>query len=488
MARTYLDTGRPIFALATAPGRAALAVIRVSGSSALERCDRCFSGLRPLSDARGYSMLHGFLVDPDSGERIDEVVASIFRGPRSFTGEDSVEFSCHGSPAVASRALAALERTGLSPALPGEFTFRAFINGKTDLVRAEAIAELAGAQCESARADALARLSGALSSEYASLRDAMLDLLAEIEARLDYPEEEGPGDDEVQASASDDVGVGGAPGAKEPATAQSPAQPGLAALASCEARLERLSRSYLGGRLRQEGALVVVAGRPNAGKSSLFNLVTREERAIVSPEPGTTRDWLEAWIEIGGYAVRLVDTAGLRRAEGGVEAEGVRRSLDLSGRADVVVYLADGRAGLSPEDEEFIARHPGTIKLWNKIDAPDCLPAPQGGGWLPVSAKKGDRLDSLEAALKERLDSLAAGGDGGASSGEIRLASERQKILVDRCLESARRAREGAVAGLPLDAIALDLREAAGFLGEITGEIAGEEVFDRIFGSFCLGK
>ncbi len=469
MARTYLDTGRPIFALATAPGRAALAVIRVSGSSALERCDRCFSGLRPLSDARGYSLLHGFLVDPDSGERIDEVVASIFRGPRSFTGEDSVEFSCHGSPAVASRALAALERTGMSPALPGEFTFRAFINGKTDLVRAEAIAELAGAQCESARADALSRLSGTLSSEYASLRDAMLDLLAEIEARLDYPEEEGP----------DEADAAGAP---------SPAQPGLAVLASCEARLERLSRSYLGGRLRQEGALVVVAGRPNAGKSSLFNLVTREERAIVSPEPGTTRDWLEAWIEIGGYAVRLVDTAGLRRAEGGVEAEGVRRSLDLSGRADVVVYLADGRAGLSSEDEEFIARHPGTIKLWNKIDAPDCLPAPRGGGWLPVSAKKGDRLDSLEAALKKRLDSLAAGGDGGASSGEIRLASERQKILVDRCLESARRAREGAAAGLPLDAIALDLREAAGFLGEITGEIAGEEVFDRIFGSFCLGK
>jgi len=483
MARTYLDTARPIFALATAPGRAALAVIRVSGNSALELCGRCFSGRRPLSDARGYSMLHGFLVDPDSGERIDEVVASIYRGPRSFTGEDSIEFSCHGSPAVASRAFAALERVGLSPALPGEFTFRAFINGKTDLVRAEAIAELAGAQCESARADALARLSGALSSEYASLRDAMLDLLAEIEARLDYPEEEGPDDDEVPAPAA-----GGARPADKHDTAAASALPGLAALASCEARLARLSQSYLGGRLRQEGALVVVAGRPNAGKSSLFNLVAREERAIVSPEPGTTRDWLEAWIEIGGYAVRLVDTAGLRRVEEGVEAEGVRRSLDLSGRADVVVYLADGRAGLSLEDEEFIALHPDAITLWNKIDAPDCLPAPRGGDWLPISAKKGDRLASLEAAVKARLDGLAAGGENGAPSGEVRLASGRQKILVDRCLESVRRAREGGMAGLPLDAIALDVREAAGCLGEITGEIAGEEVFDRIFGSFCLGK
>lgn len=445
-------------------------------------------------------MLHGFLVDPDGGERIDEVVAAVFRGPRSFTGEDSVEFSCHGSPAVASRALAALERAGLSPALPGEFSFRAFINGKTDLVRAEAIAELAGAQCESARADALARLSGALSAEYASLRDAMLDLLAEIEARLDYPEEEGP--DEAEAETAGGPDATGAAGARSPAAAAGSARPWLAALASCEARLERLSRSYLGGRLRQEGALVVVAGRPNAGKSSLFNLVTREERAIVSPEPGTTRDWLEAWIEIGGYAVRLVDTAGLRRAEEGVEAEGVRRSLDLSGRADIVVYLADGRAGLSAEDEAFIALHPGAIKLWNKIDAADCRPAPEGGDWLPISAKKGERLESLEAALRARLDLLAGGGLGAAPGAaeplssdrpsshadEVRLASARQKTLVDRCLEAVRRAGEGALAGLPLDAVALDLREAAGFLGEITGEIAGEEVFDRIFGSFCLGK
>ena len=483
MARTYLDTGRAIFALATAPGRAALAVIRVSGSAALELCDRCFSGQRPLSEARGYTMLHGFLVDPGSGERIDEVVAAVFRGPRSFTGEDSVEFSCHGSPAVAGRALAALEMAGLSPALPGEFTFRAFINGKTDLVKAEAIAELAGAQCESARADALARLSGALSAEYASLRDAMLDLLAEIEARLDYPEEEGPED-----------GDGEAVDARSAAAAVS-AQPWLATLASCEARLERLSGSYLGGRLRQEGALVVVAGRPNAGKSSLFNLVTREERAIVSPEPGTTRDWLEAWIEIGGYAVRLVDTAGLRRVEEGVEAEGVRRSLDMSGRADVIVYIADGRAGLSPEDREFIVSHPGAIKLWNKVDAADCMPAPQGGGWLPISAKNGDRLEALEAALRERLDTLAAGLPGHASGGrraafpgEVRLASGPQNPFVERCFESARGARAGGASGLPLDAVALGGREAADFLGESTGEIAGEEVFDRIFGSFCLGK
>lgn len=472
MARTYLDTGRPIVALATPPGRSALAVIRASGAKAIELCARCFSAGQDLESAPGYTMRHGFLIDPDSGERVDEVVAAVFRAPRSFTGEDSVEISCHGSAAVTSRALAALEKAGFAPALPGEFSFRAFINGKTDLVKAEAINELAGAQCESAREDALLRLSGVLSKEFSALRDEMLDLLAVVEAHLDYPAEEGADEDSEAPEGFED---------------REENLPWMARLSACERRLAALSRSYIGGRLRQEGALVVVAGRPNAGKSSLFNLVVREERAIVSPEPGTTRDWLEAWIEVGGYAVRLVDTAGLRRAEEGIEAEGVRRSLDLSGKADIIVYLVDGRAGLAPEDEDFIALHPAALKLWNKLDASDCLPVPPG--WLGLSAQKGDHLDRLEAAIESLLAaSSRTGGASGSRESSIRVASARQKGLIDRCLESIGRAEEGAKAGAPLDGTALEIREAADFLGEITGEIAGEEVFDRIFGSFCLGK
>lgn len=463
MARTYLDTGRPIVALATPPGRSALAVIRCSGERTIELCAACFFSGRPLSAAPGYTMVHGYLLDSKSGERIDEVIAAVFRAPRSFTGEDSVEFSCHGSTAVASRALAALERVGFAPALPGEFSFRAFINGKTDLVRAEAVNELSGARCESAREDALSRLSGTLSSEFSGIRKEMLDLLAEIEARLDYPAEE-----------TADEGLDGE-------------LPWMGRLSVCEDRLERLSRSYIGGRLRQEGALVVVAGRPNAGKSSLFNLVVREERAIVSPEPGTTRDWLEAWIEIGGYAVRLVDTAGLRRAEEGVEAEGVRRSIDLSGKADILVYLVDGRVGLAAEDTEFIARHPAALKFWNKVDAADCLPPPPG--WWVLSAKNGAGLESLESAILGLLNaSLEVTGQRDSKESSVRVASSRQKALVDSCLESIRKARAEARGGVPLDITALGVREAADILGEITGEIVSEEVFDRIFGSFCLGK
>lgn len=463
MARTYLDTGSPIVALATPPGRSALAVVRTSGKNAIERCASCFSAGSALAAASGYTMVYGFVVDPDTGEKIDEVVAAVFRAPRSFTGEDSVELSCHGSTAVVARVLEILERAGFAQALPGEFSFRAFINGKTDLVKAEAVNELSGARCESAREDALRRLRGALSSEYAGIRSDMLDILAEIEARLDYPEDEGP-DDEKRW---------------------------LDRLIACADRLDRLSRSYISGRLRQEGALVVVAGRPNAGKSSLFNLIVREERAIVSPEPGTTRDWLEAWIEVGGYAVRLIDTAGLRHAEEGIEAEGVRRSRELSDRADIVVYIVDGRVGFVGEDGEFAALHPDALKLWNKIDAPDCGPIPSG--WLGLSAKKGDRLDRLEAAIVDRL--AAAGsltsGDANPSANfeeEVRIASARQKTLVDRCAESVRRAISGAGIGAPLDAVAVDVREAAGFLGEITGELVSDEVFERIFGSFCLGK
>jgi tRNA modification GTPase len=406
-------------------------------------------------------MVHGWLVDHGDGQRVDEVMAAVFRAPRSFTGEDSVEFYCHGSGAVTARALAVLEEVGFAPALPGEFSFRAFINGKTDLVKAEAINELASANCEAARQDALQRLSGGLSKAYKDLRDELLDLLAELEARLDYPADEGEGEGLEAESRL------------------------LLRLDTCRDRARRLAEGYIAGRLRQEGALVVVAGRPNAGKSSLFNLIVREERAIVSSEPGTTRDWLEVWVEVSGYALRLVDTAGLRQALGEIEAEGVRRSLELSARADIVLYMVDGRNGLVAEDEDFLSRYPEAIKLWNKTDLDECSEPPEG--WLGLSAKKGGGLPLLETAMIGKLAALSGGG--AASQKEtLRLASARQKTLLDQCRSALDSAQAAAARGLPLDALALDIREAADYLGQISGEITSEEVFDRIFGAFCLGK
>ncbi len=456
-----MDRGRPIAALATSPGRSALAVIRCSGPRTIELCARCFSPGEALASAPGYGMVHGWLKDPRGGERIDEVLAAVFRAPRSFTGEDSVEFFCHGSGAVVARALAVLEEQGFSPALPGEFSFRAFINGKTDLVKAEAINELANVNCEAARQDALDRLGGTLSKAYKELRDELLDLLAELEARLDYPADEVEGEGlEVESGL-------------------------MAHLRNCRERVRHLAEGYIAGKLRQEGALVVVAGRPNAGKSSLFNLILREERAIVSPEPGTTRDWLEVWVELSGYALRLVDTAGLRQASGEIEAEGVKRSLELSARADIVLYMVDGRKGLVVEDEDYLARYPETIRLWNKTDLDECPEPPPG--WLGLSAKKGIGLPVLEAAVLAKLTALSGGG-AACEKETPRLANSRQKHLLDQCLAALEAAQASADRGLPLDALALDIREAADYLGQISGEIGSEEVFDRIFGAFCLGK
>ena len=487
-----MSTDDPIVALATPPGMGALAVIRCSGREAIERCAQCFSRPSALRAASGYQMVHGFVLDPETKDRIDEVMAAVYRAPHSFTGEDSVELSCHGSPAITVRILEALQKAGFVPALRGEFTFRAFLHGKADLVQAEAIDELVRSPADSAREAALARLGGELSARFSSIRNEMLDILAECEAMLDYPEDEG-----VEQSSA-----------------------WLARLKTLQSELAALADTYRAGRLREEGALVVVAGRPNAGKSSLFNSLVREERAIVSPEPGTTRDWLESWLEIEGYAVRLVDTAGLRQGKSELEEEGVRRARELVERADVVVYLVDGVEGLNEEDGIFLAHEPEAIRVWNKIDKPDCKPVPEA--WLGVSARKAVNLGVLRNEIVARLQAQSgrahqhgetnkghvsklgrtgpsgiaahesqSPGPGTGPAGteaEVLIASKRQKDLVDACLSSVSEAISGLEEGFPLDAISVSLHEAADALGQITGEIGGEEVFERIFGSFCLGK
>lgn len=468
MQRSYLDTESPIVALATPPGASALAVIRAAGPDSVGIAASCFSRPAALRDARGHSLVHGFLVDPASGERIDEVLAAVFRAPRCPMGEEGVEFSCHGSPVVVRRALAALEAAGFFPALPGEFSFRAFIHGKGDLVRAEAVAELASARTERGRVEALKRLSGDLSRRVGAARQALVDLLADVQARLDYP------DDEVEAG---DAEV-------------------ASSIAALRDKIEGLASSYAVGRLYGSGGRVVLAGRPNAGKSSLFNLILREERAIVAPEPGTTRDWIEAEVDLDGIPVRLVDTAGIRAAQDDVEAEGVARSLRLAAEAEAVVYLVDGAVGIAPEDETFLARRPDALRVWSKCDSAASLAPP--AGFVAASAATGEGLHALLAAVARALQSAAGavsapGAGGGAPGGpsgdlEVLVASERQKGLLDRASSALGAAHAGLDAGASLDAVAIDLREAQDALGEMTGEIASSEVFEAIFSRFCVGK
>ncbi len=465
MQRSYMDTSVPIAALATAPGESALAVIRTSGPGAVGLAASVFSRPAALAAARGLSLVSGKLVDPASGQAVDEVLAAVFRAPGGPVGDDGVEFFCHGSPAVIRRALSLLEAAGFAPALPGEFSFRAFANGKTDLVKAEAVQELVRAGSEGARAEALRRLEGGLSRALRAAREALVGTLAEAEARLDYAED-------------DDAPAGGLE---------------LAALRGVRDLVAGLSASYAAGRLFERGARVVVAGRPNAGKSSLFNLLVREERSIVAADPGTTRDWIEAGIELWGLPIRLIDTAGLRIASGEIEAEGVSRSRRLAAEAEAVVYLVDGTSGVEPEDRAFLESRPDALRVWNKADSPGCAQAPSG--YLRLSAATGEGLPALADALRESVAPRFGRDDGDArpardiqAARDIRVASERQKLLLDRAVAALDSALAGLDEGIPLDALVIDLREAADALGEITGEIASEEILEAVFSRFCLGK
>jgi tRNA modification GTPase len=460
MQRSYLDESLPIVALATPLGESAISLIRASGPGAIELAASCFSRPAALLAAPGHTLVHGALVDPSAKDIVDEVLVSVFRAPRSATGEDGVEFSCHGSPAVIRRALAVLEAAGFAPALPGEYSFRAFLHGKTDLARAEAVQELVRAGSDGARAEALRRLEGGLSRRVGAARALLVELLADVQARLDY------GEDEAEAENGFDSGP----------------------LRLLRENIASLIESYAAGRLHGEGARVVVAGRPNAGKSSLFNLLLREERAIVGPEPGTTRDWIEARIEIEGMYIRLIDTAGIRDGAGEIEAEGVARSRRLSGEAESVLYVVDGIAGLHVDDEVFFRSRPDAIRIWNKIDSAHCLPAPKG--FVSLSAASGAGLALLLSSIVNQLKEDFGGGISSSSGSErgVLVASARQKSLLDAALAAIDSCLSEESSGAPLDVMALDLRGAADALGEITGEIASAEVFEAVFSRFCVGK
>jgi len=353
-----------------------------------------------------------------------------------------------------------LEKLGFSRALPGEFTFRAFASGKMDLSSAEAVDELVHSRTQEAKDDALERLSGGLRREVLSLRESVLAALSEVEARLDY------GEDELADSPQDIE----------------------ASLAAAMDDAERLAASYSVGRLLSEGARVALAGRTNAGKSRLFNLFLKEERSIVSDAHGTTRDYIEAAVDLDGLPVSLYDTAGLRAASDPVEAEGVRRSRLLADGADLVVYLVDGAVGAAPEDLEILGALPEAVRVWNKRDRPDALPPPEG--WLPLSAVTGEGFPELASALGARLRGAAGFEAKGAASGAgtARIAGKRQADCVQRAVRALRAAAESLAAGLPLDALAVDLREAADALGELTGQSVPDAVLETIFSRFCVGK
>jgi tRNA modification GTPase len=481
--RSYGDR-EPIAALATPLAESALALIRVAGGgfgeesqSAIELLSRLFSRPEKLGSAPGNSLVYGWIIDPSSGQKIDEVMVSVYRAPRSYTGEDGAEISCHGGIAAVKAVLALLNKAGFREALPGEFTFRAFMNGKLDLTRAESVMELVAAKTGRGREQALRRLAGALEKEISRIKALLVEVLAGTEICLDYSEDEiEPDDDEI---------AGRLP---------------LRNLAEEAAgRLRVLAENWRRERIYAEGALVVIAGRPNAGKSSLFNYLLREDRSIVTGAPGTTRDWIEALVSLEDIPLRLVDTAGLRDLRGSssenTEAEriGIERTLELLDRAELVLYLIDGLEGISPEDRDFFARHRESASLkpiiiiWNKLDlaqpvlAGDELP----GLLLALSAKTGEGISELTHSINACLfrKELAQGAEEAAGPGTL-----RQKELIDAALASVEEALALTAEEAPLDIIAPLFRSAVNALGEITGEVSSADILDIMFSRFCVGK
>ncbi len=480
MDNTGYTPEEPIAAIATALAPGALGIVRCSGKACVSLLARVFSRPKALLAAAGNSLVYGWLQEPAKAvtqhevqptTRIDEVMVGVYRAPKSFTGEDMAEIFCHGGVSVVQAVYHLLLQNGFRVAERGEFTFRAYINGKTDLTRAEAVREIIDSKTDVSRSRAAGRLAGSVYNAIDDIKKRIIDTLASLEVEIEYPEDEETISDTFNPENLEQAAID----------------------------LEALSKSWQSEKIYQDGARVVLCGRTNAGKSSLFNALLKEDRAIVSDIEGTTRDWIESWVDFGGIPTRLFDTAGLRETEDVIEQRGVQRTRDLAEDADVLLYLIDASAPVHADDRAFFKAYasrpqdvrPPLILVWNKTDTlsekarADLPPFPEAACVATVvqlSAKKGGGINVLCDAVKAVLAKGAQ-----TNRNQAGLGSERQKRAVDDALESVRHALS-LTAEYTLDAAVQDLEDALDALGAVTGDVTPEDVLDSVFSHFCVGK
>ena len=450
-----------IAAVATPPGPGGVGIVRLSGPGAHRAAAQVFRPMQrgALTDAPDRLLVYGTVLGPE-GEGIDRGLAFVSRAPHSYTGEDTAELQCHGSPVVLGLVLEALYQAGARPARPGEFTQRAFLNGRLDLTQAEAVIDLIEADSARAVRNAAGQLAGALSRRIGGVYDALTDLMAHFCAVLDYPDED-----------------------LDPFRAE-----GMAAvLAEQGAALAALLQTAARGRRLRDGVVCALVGRPNAGKSSLLNALAGYERAIVTDRPGTTRDTVEAAVSLAELPFRLIDTAGLRASDDPAEQLGVARSRAAMDEAYVVLLVCDGTASPGDEERALLAElGERAVVVRSKVDRPAVWDALPGSETVAVSARTGAGLAELEAVLGRRGAALLPAVRAGAQG--LMLTNARQTDAVRRALEAVRRAEEGLGAGLPPDLLLTDVEDALAALGELTGRTVREDVTDRIFSRFCVGK
>lgn len=452
-----------IAAIATPSGEGSIGVIRVSGDRAVEIAARvfCASSGRSLADAKGYTAMHGMVRHPDTGAAVDEVVALVFRAPRSYTGEDVVELSCHGGRAVTRGVLRSVIDAGAVPAQAGEFTKRAFLNGKMDLAQAESVMQIISAQGQSAAQAALGTLGGRLSRDIAAIREQLLTLAAHLAAFADYPEDEIPELSPDQAAQT---------------------------LDQVDGALEGLLRRFDTGKLIREGVVTVIAGRPNVGKSALMNLLSGEERSIVADIAGTTRDVVEESVQVAGVTLRLADTAGLRDTEDPVERIGVDRARTRLEAAQLILAVFDRSRSLDAEDCRLLDFCAGrtAVAVINKSDLAPAIDFAPIRERIPlcveICAKDGTGAEELEQAVGQAL------GTYGFDASAPLLVSDRQRDCCNRARMAVREARDALDGGVTLDAVTVCVQDALSALMELTGERAGEAVVNEVFAKFCVGK
>lgn len=451
-------TGETIAAIATAPGQGGLSVVRVSGPGSLAVADAVFRCAPPLPSKReGFTVVPGRVVEAD-GRVIDEALLLVFRAPRSFTREDVVELQGHGGPAVTRQVLRRVLEAGARMAEPGEFTRRAFLNGRIDLVQAEAVLDLIRARTDRAASAAVDQLQGGLTRRLTGQYEGLLRAAANVEATLDFSDQELPTG--ILEGISQDV-------------------------AKQLDGIKDLLASWTEGHLLRDGATVVIAGRPNVGKSTLLNALLGKERAIVSEHPGTTRDTIEEGLVLEGIAINIVDTAGLRDTTCEIEREGIRRAQDRMTRADIYLYVLDSTQSIDDDLVTINRLNPSRcIVLANKQDLPGArCPTLPGFTVIPISLKTGTHLDIIKRAL---ITALHAGS--GASVQHAAISERHRQLLASARVQLEESLRLLAKGSTHSDLAAQSIRDAVSSVGQIIGREYHEELLDSIFSRFCIGK
>lgn len=454
-----------IAAISTATGNGGIGIIRMSGKKCFDILEKIFIPYnKENSEIKGYTLKFGYIINPKTKEKIDEVLVSYFIAPKSYTTENMCEINSHGGIIIEKNILQLCLENGAELAEPGEFTKRAFLNGRIDLTQAESVVDLINSKTDNEAKASIKQLEGILSKQIQEIRKKLLDIMADINANIDYPEYD---IEEVTNNKVDRV------------------------LKEIKQELTKLSNSFQDGKILKEGVKTIILGKPNAGKSSLLNTILKEERAIVSEYAGTTRDTIEEFVNIKGIPLKLIDTAGIRKTEDKIEEIGVKRALKLSEEADLIIAIFDASKELDGEDYEIlnIIKDKKSIVLLNKIDIDDINLNENSKlknaseNILKISAKNGEGIEKLYELISNMFGKKEISMNDG-----IIITNIRHKNQIDKAITSVDEALLSSEQGLPIDIVSIPIKQILYDLSVITGEDVSEDIINEIFSKFCLGK